>query len=348
MRSTMRFIALGLAGFMLVACSHKDKNAPLAFVPADTPYAVANLATLDDDTRTALLTQADAQLPAQLAQLNAMADDMADGAYTSPFHFARQLSQNAGEPPVAMRRRVMLERAAWRLRHGASVTDAAFEAGYESVEGFSRAFARAYGHAPSRPADGSHWLPAPNGIHFHPPTSLWVHAGEHTMVQPLDLMVHHDLEDTRALLDLAKQLPDADYRREVRPVLTWEGDETSVARVLERQVFTTEVWLAAILGEDLPPERPDDPATLIARHDAVAPRWLEMVRDVDRRGAWDDRIVDALCEPPESFVLGSIVAHVLTYSAHRRLGVRGMLRDLGVEVDEGDPINWLRRRAGAE
>ena len=47
-------------------------------------------------------------------------------------------------------------------------------------------------------------------------------------------------------------------------------------------------------------------------------------------------------------MLGSIVAHVLTYSAHRRLGVRGMLRDLGVEVDEGDPINWLRRRAGAE
>ncbi|GAA0256161.1 hypothetical protein [Rhodanobacter caeni] len=77
MRSTMRFIALGLAGLMLVACSHKDKNAPLAFVPADTPYAMANLATLDDDTRTALLAQADAQLPAQLAQLDAMADDLA-------------------------------------------------------------------------------------------------------------------------------------------------------------------------------------------------------------------------------------------------------------------------------
>lgn len=275
-------------------------------------------------------------------------DEMAGGAYASPFHFTRQLSEGAGEPPVAMRRRVMLERAAWQLRGGASVTDVAFEAGYESVEGFSRAFAKAYGHPPSQPAAGSHWLPAPNGIHFHPPTSLWVHAGEHTMAQPLDLMVHHDLDDTRALLDLAKQLPDADYRREVRPVLTWEGDETSVARILERQVFTKQVWLAAVLGEDFPPERPDDPATLIARHDEVAPRWLEMVRDVDRRGAWDDRIVDALCEPPESFVLGSIVAHVLTYSAHRRLGVRGMLRDLGVEVDEGDPINWLRRRAGTE
>jgi AraC-like DNA-binding protein len=275
-------------------------------------------------------------------------DDMADGAYTSPFHFARQLSANAGEPPVAMRRRVMLERAAWRLRQGASVTDAAFEAGYESVEGFSRAFARAYGHAPSQPATGSHWLPAPNGIHFHPPTSLWVHTGEQPMAQPLDLMVHHDLDDTRDLLDLAKQLPEDAYRRDVRPVLTWEGDETSVAQVLKRQVFTKEVWLAAILGEDFPPEGSDDAAALLARHDLVAPRWLEMVRDVDRRGAWDDRIVDALCEPPESFVLGSIVAHVLTFSAHRRLGVRGMLRDLGVDVDEGDPINWLRRRTGAE
>ena len=66
----------------------------------------------------------------------------------------------------------------------------------------------------------------------------------------------------------------------------------------------------------------------------MAPRWLETVRDIDRRGAWDDRIVDALCDPPESFVLSSIVAHVLTHAAHRRQTVRGMLRDAGV-LDEG-------------
>ena len=84
MRSTTRFIALGFAGVMLAACGHKDKDAPLAFVPADTPYVVANLDVLDDDTRKALLAQADAQLPSQLAQLNAAADQMAikdaDGA----------------------------------------------------------------------------------------------------------------------------------------------------------------------------------------------------------------------------------------------------------------------------
>jgi hypothetical protein len=84
MRSTTRLIALGLAGFTLAACGHKDKDAPLAFVPADTPYVVANLETLDDGARQAMLAQADAQLPSQLAQMNAAADRMAakdpDGA----------------------------------------------------------------------------------------------------------------------------------------------------------------------------------------------------------------------------------------------------------------------------
>ncbi|MEW9624034.1 hypothetical protein [Rhodanobacter geophilus] len=73
MQSRTRFIALGLACVALAACSHKDKNAPLAFVPADTPYAAANLAVLDDDTRQALLAQADLQLPSQVAQMEAFA-----------------------------------------------------------------------------------------------------------------------------------------------------------------------------------------------------------------------------------------------------------------------------------
>ncbi|RDJ00227.1 hypothetical protein DVT68_05310 [Dyella solisilvae] len=78
MRSTTRIAALGLAGVLLAACHHKDKDAPLAFVPADTPYVVANLDVLDDDTRKALLTQADAQLPSELTQLRSAADEMAD------------------------------------------------------------------------------------------------------------------------------------------------------------------------------------------------------------------------------------------------------------------------------
>jgi AraC-like DNA-binding protein len=290
-------------------------------------------------------------LDAVLDEDNHSLDEMAQDAYASPYHFTRQLSRSAGEPPVAMRRRVMLERAAWQLRQGASVTDTAFGAGYESVEGFSRAFARAFGHVPSATAGdaGSHWLPAPNGIHFHPPTSLWVHAKEQAMNPLTEQLVAHDLDDVRTLLDLAKGLSDEDYRRRHlagNTVLSFDGADESVADVLAHLVFTKEVWLAAIEGTDFPPERADDVATLIERHDDAAARWLATVRGIDRRGAWDDRLIDALCDPPESFVMSSVVAHVLTFSIHRRQLARQLLRSCGLEVDSGDPINWLRARHG--
>ncbi|SEO45240.1 helix-turn-helix domain-containing protein [Trujillonella endophytica] len=291
-------------------------------------------AVLDEDNRT---------LPA-----------MAGDAYASPWYFSRQVTRGAGEPPVALRRRVLLERAAWQLRRGAAVTDTAFAAGYDSVEGFARAFARAYGRPPGSVADeqpgtrDAHWLPAPNGIHFHPPMSLWVadESGRGAPDEVTGLMVHHDVEDTRALLEAAKGLTDEAYRLARLPgwsVLPWDGTEESIADVLHGLVRSKEVWLASIEGADHPAGGADDPVALLARFDAVAPRWLAAVRDIARRGAWGDRLVDALCEPPETFVLGSVVAHVLTYAAHRRLLVRHLLRDACVEIDTGDPIDWLTR-----
>jgi len=50
--------------------------------------------------------------------------------------------------------------------------------------------------------------------------------------------------------------------------------------------------------------------------------------------------VDALCEPPQSFTYGGVVAHVLSYGALRRETLAGVLRELGAEVSSGDPIEW--------
>ena len=164
-------------------------------------------------------------------------------------------------------------------------------------------------------------------------------------------LVQHDLDDTRELLDLAKRLPDEDYRAARCPATTCPAGTARRSRwstVLEHLVFTKEVWLAAIEGADFPTERGDDPATLIERHDAVAPRWLGTVRDIERRGGWDDRLIDALCDPPESFVMSSVIAHVITYAAHRRQLARHLIRAGGHEVDDGDPINWLRRQRGED
>ena len=290
----------------------------------------------------AVLDGADAGEPRTLAQ-------MAGDAYTSPYHFNRLLSRGAGEPPVAMRRRVMLERAAWQLQHGGTVTDAAWAAGYESVEGFSRAYAKAFGHPPSTAA-ASHWLPAPNGIHFHPPESLWIDSQERVLAPLTEQLVLHDLDDTRGLLDLAKDLPEealTGVRLPGHEVLPWDGPEESLLQVLEATVWSKECWVASIEGLAMPVRnRSCSVLALVERHEAVAARWLAVVRDIERRGAWEDRLVDALCEPPESFQMGSVVAHVLTYAAHRRLLARMMLRMAGVEVDNGDPIEWLRARRG--
>ena len=98
-----------------------------------------------------------------------------------------------------------------------------------------------FGHPPSEPVTGSSWLPAPNGIHFHPPTSLWVHTGERTMTGPLDHLVHHDLDDTRELLEAAKQLSDADYRRKLRPrqqVVWFEGNYEDYEKDYKRRMGT--------------------------------------------------------------------------------------------------------------
>src|SRR3712207_5122513 len=119
-------------------------------------------------------------LDAVLDEDNRTLPDMAGDAFASPWYFARQVSRGAGEPPVALRRRVLLERAAWQLREGSSVPEPPFAAGCGAAEGLPGAFARAYGRSPGTPDDGrprtrdERGLPAPKGIHFHPPTSLWV------------------------------------------------------------------------------------------------------------------------------------------------------------------------------
>lgn len=291
-------------------------------------------------------------LDAALADEHPTLDAMAGAAYTSPFHFTRTLSAAAGEPPVALRRRVMLERAAWRIAAGTSVTDAAIEAGYESVDGFARAFTRAFGHPPSATTAGTgHRLPAPNGVHFHPPTNLWIDAdgGRPAGHELLGTLVHHDVADTAALLELVAGIdPEVTHERRHpgHTVLPWDGPEEAVLDLLEATVWTKQVWLAAIEGTDQPERGARDAAGLTARHTEVAARWVAMVRRTDEAGTWSARVVDALCDPPQSFVLGGIVTHVLTYSAHRRLLVRAWLREAGVAgIDTGDPLEWLARRS---
>lgn len=76
MKRNLRIIAAALAIAALAACSHKNAHAPLSYVPADTPYLVANLKPMDADTREALFKQANAQLPLQMTQIRQAASKL--------------------------------------------------------------------------------------------------------------------------------------------------------------------------------------------------------------------------------------------------------------------------------
>ena len=294
-------------------------------------------------------------LDAVLSEEPGNRDEMARRAHSSPHHFSRQFRLGTYESPVALKRRVVLERAAWRLRGGESVTEVALSEGYESVEGFSRAFSKAFGQPPSAAGEATHWLPAPNGIHFHPPTSLWVDSSAKARPEDgMDLttqLIHHDVDDTRALLELADKAAPGDVDEVLLPrhvVLGWDGPEESIAAVLEHLIWTKEVWLASIDGADIPGREGRDLGSLTDRHEAVAPEWTRTVGRIAAEGRWGDVLIDALCDPPESFVLGSVISHVITFSAYRRQVVRQMLRNIGVPADHGDPIMWRRAKQQSE
>src|SRR3954452_1003345 len=130
--------------------------------------------------------------------------DMARSSYASEFHFSREVRRLTGESPAALRRRIMLERAAWRLRLGEAVSAVAADEGWSSPEVFSRAFRRTFGVPPSRAADVEFRLPAPNDISYHPPHSLWLDGdGDSKEPDNSTLMVSHDIADTAYLIHQA-------------------------------------------------------------------------------------------------------------------------------------------------
>lgn len=72
----------------------------------------------------------------------------------SPIHFHRVFKGMMGETVVEHIRRIRLERSALKLVcNQCNVTEATFDAGYETVESFSRAFRKMFGCPPSKYRD---------------------------------------------------------------------------------------------------------------------------------------------------------------------------------------------------
>ena len=95
---------------------------------------------------------------------------LAELAHFSVSHFHRVFRGMLGESIMDHLRRIRLERAYAQLAEGQrSVTDIGLDAGYDSLEAFSRAFRKSFGLSPSQCRKNMRqlrFLPAPSGVHF--------------------------------------------------------------------------------------------------------------------------------------------------------------------------------------
>jgi AraC family transcriptional regulator len=273
-------------------------------------------------------------------------DALAQRVHLSRFHLHRLLSAALGEPPGALRRRLLLERAAHRLAAtDDTVVDVAVAAGYDSPDGFTRAFSRAFGAAPSdyrRAGRVRHRIPAPSGIHFHPPGGFALPALVRSdSMDTLVRMVEHHLDTTAAVLDRLDRVQDS---LDTPITLSVEGiDESPTLRtVCDRLVRQLEQWVVAVDGGTSIPAGDTTPDGLRRRLDAVAPRFREHVVAPVVAGDAESTFLDLTCDPPQTFTLGGVLAHVLTFAAVRRTMAIGALETAGVgDLGSGDPMAFV-------
>jgi AraC-like DNA-binding protein len=278
----------------------------------------------------------------------ATGDVIATRLHLSRSHCDRLIGAVAGEPPATLRRRILLERAAYRLvTTEDELLPVALEAGYSSHEAFTRAFRRAFGEAPSR------WRRQPTPlrlgssrkVHFQPPGGLRVLAeGRMRAMDLLTRMVEHHVWLVGEMLTRAEGLPDDVLDRPIEISVEGLDDDPTLRWLLSRLVGQLAMWDAATheRSYDFDVERGESVASMRARLAEAGPAFLSKVRAVVDEGRLDETFVDAVCEPPEVFTYGGMIAHVLTFAAHRRTLVCGALIDAGVgDLGAGDPMRWV-------
>lgn len=285
-------------------------------------------------------------------RLVALLDSLLNGGgpgsvHLSRFHYDRLVRSVSGEPPGRLRRRVLMEQAAYALSRGARVTDVAFATGYESAEGFSRAFSRAFACPPRDfgTSQISYRLPAPNGIHFHPPCGLLLPGFEERSIY-MDLterLIEHDLWLTGEMLERAGQVSDEVLDRPITISVEGVDCDPTLRKLLTSLVARKEAWGAMFAGLDVPQESDTSICGLKRRWAAAKEQYSGQVRRIATEGAWETTFIDAECEPPQTFTYGGAIAHVLTFSAHRRTLALGALHDAGItDLGSGDPMRFER------
>ena len=241
--------------------------------------------------------------------------------------------------------------SSWR-RVGSGILDIALEAGYSSHEAFVRAFRRAYGVNPSewRESPRQIKLPTPNDVHFHPPGGLRLPTK--TEITSMDLIVRMVEHHVWLVGEMVDEPPGSTTTKLDEPIaISVEDIDDDPDHPL---TAVTAGWPDGHVESHHP-----RPGLRLGRGEARVDREHAQASDHGRtRSSWptrrasvsegrlDDTFIDAHCTPVEVFTYGGMIAHVLTFAAHRRVLVLGALESAGIpDLGNGDPRKWVAEAA---
>lgn len=274
------------------------------------------------------------------------AKDLAKAQSYSKAQFYRRAKNELTSTPMATRRRLLIERSAYELCHTSkSITEIAFDAQFATLEGFSRCFRRAFGVPPSRFREirpGEWRLALGERLHYAPANTPH-EQGDQSMDAIMRMLEHHCVSMSH-YLDLCSQMSDDELNREtLDPApMPWSTSRPTLGQILGRASAFAAPWIEAINGS----RRESSPSTVPDMRLALdqSRKWsIELYRSISEDRTWDLTFVDSLCEPPEVFSYGGVIAHIVTNNAYRRYAILSELRARGhSNLRYDDPIEFGR------
>ena len=270
---------------------------------------------------------------------------LAQQACLSRFHFQREFRRVMGEAPGEMGRRLRLERAASDLRGTQKeVTEIALDAGYGSLEGFSRAFRRAYGLPPThyrRQTRAAEALPSRSHVHSNAKTqNLWVTTQKGAATMDLtDRLIDNDYWAKKRLLESASALTDAQldaplvFRHNLVP---FAEPEKTLREALSR--MTGDGWAVGMMdsagwpSSDLSYRQKGNHtiSEMLSQLDGFHRDYSPSVHKVKAENLWETEWLDDDCEPAETFTYGTTIEATLTWGIAQRMVVQRLLEQLGL------------------
>lgn len=270
---------------------------------------------------------------------------LAGDASYSVAQFYRRFRKDVGDPPLQLRRRLLLERAAYELtRTESPISEIALRARYESFEGFSRGFRHAFGVAPRRYRAlkiTDYRLDPSHAVHFAPLNSTEADRQGAIAMNMIERLCGAHYLNMKLILDRCETLTDEQLDLPIENYydpLPWMSGSQTLRTLLQHIVGTGAPW------PGVPAEKVHDLSTLAGLRDALDerfPRFMSLVASHESEGLWDLTFVDAECDPPMVFSYGGWIGHVIVFENYRRIALMAALKSLGIEdLPYCDPVDY--------